>query len=160
MATPGPTAEEWTFPARPVAIVRNMGSFDCGVASANRSNVLAQDDNLSGGWCESGRAARLKPHPIKAGVRGGIAKFWCTEDSATSREIPRPAGESAGHRDDAGVQVCLGFPRRPSVYRTTRTSRTLSRARKNLMEAKSRKRVSMWRLLKTRCRRNPSLMAV
>ena len=45
-------------------------------------------------------------------------------------------------------------------YRTTSTSRILSRARKNLIEAKSRKRVSMWRLLKTRCNWKPSVMAV
>ena len=46
------------------------------------------------------------------------------------------------------------------TYLTTSTSLTLSRARKNFMEAKSRKRVSMWRLLKTRCRRKPSPIAV
>ena len=41
------------------------------------------------------------------------------------------------------------------------TSLTLSLASKNLMEAKSRNRVSMWRLLKTRSRgRKPSVIAV
>src|SRR5579862_4110946 len=46
------------------------------------------------------------------------------------------------------------------AHRTTSTSLTLSRARKNLIEAKSRNSVSIWRLLKTRCKRKPSATAV
>lgn len=47
-----------------------------------------------------------------------------------------------------------------SPYRTTSTSLTLSRARKNLIDAKSRNSVSICRLLNTRCKRNPSVTAV
>lgn len=63
------------------------------------------------------------------------------------------------HRSFASLRMACWFHQRreppaddpPRSYRTTSTSRMESRARKNLMETKSRNRFSIWRLLNTRC---------
>src|SRR5258708_24045082 len=61
-------------------------------------------------------------------------------------------------REELSAVTLLDF-RVLDDYRTTRTSLTLSRARKNLMEAKSRNRVSIWRVFEKGCRRETVVVA-
>src|SRR5439155_14245671 len=98
--------------------------------------------------------ARLEAAPFQSGAVGSSfsasCKSSCSENSESIPVVKVYLGKV--YRSSTGQPRRLslrGFCRR-TLQRTTSTSLTLSRARKNLIEAKSRKRFSMWRLLKTR----------
>jgi flavin-dependent dehydrogenase len=120
-----------------------------GISAALHSGALAAEV-LAGYWqgrCSLREAAarlpRREDHPLAASHSQGTL---------------RAGGESAARASRGALSGASHAGRRflnrlRDLYFTTRTSRTLSRARKNFMDAKSWNSLSMLRLLKMRCRR-------
>src|SRR5437763_9669069 len=91
-------------------------------------------------------------HGLSAETSARVSQFISSASAvelAVRCEKARPVtpGESACHHKHDCKDDSMNW-----CQRTTRTSRMLSRERKNLIEAKSRNRFSMWRLLNTLCR--------
>ena len=130
-------------------LMRSYVSRLDGVASVRRAYVPDEDAGFSSSRLEPDARVEISRHFL---FRMGVIAW-----KKRMVEVRLRRDSASGSFDSRGP-----FPASISqqFQRTTSTSLTLSRARKNLMEAKSRKRVSMWRLLKTRCRRKPSVIAV